>query len=392
MTPHHGCCNCSNEPTCNCLGDCNDLGASGSTSASGCWDCCWSTGDAIRFRADWAGSGSSTKRETLYASLPSHQGRPQCADVTYEGGSIEVEYVVVGCSTTCPEVYPGRVKVIFALNTRFGGVVWSPAAQHYVVETATWRYRLKQYLALTCQSVTNGVGDGDFAWHWYNTCETPLQLPVCVAPCRTQCQDVQYEPCNGTTPRPYCDGGSGLPVHGPDYFNCDHCVDAVVDCGGLKAYCIYRWTTQECAFNGNAYGQLDQSPVVCGNDCETEMVPGNFHPVETCTTAFVQTLELVPPAGSSRNCLWHEWTVEGVDYQCCRAAAKVPGGTDIDVPTTPTTPAVANQSWPGTGWTYSGAGDDCDCFQNPQTVTSCDPVPCPAVSTAVSTGVETVCL
>jgi hypothetical protein len=391
VTPHHGCCDCANEPTCNCLGDCNDLGAAGSTTASGCWDCCWSTGDAIRLKATW--TGTATRRETLYASLPQHGGAPQCADVTYQGGSIEVEYIVVGCSTSCPEVYAGRVKVLFALNTRFGGAVWDAGSQQYVVNGSGFTYPLKQYLALTCQQVTDGVGDGDFHWHHYNSCETPLQLPVCVTPCRTLCQDVSYEPCNGTTPRPYCSGASGLPVHGPDFYQCEHCVDAVVDCGGLKAYCLYRWVTSECAFNGNAYGQLNQSPIVCGNDCETEMVAGAFHPVETCLVAFAQTLELAPPTGSSRNCLWHEWT-DGeppVDRQCCRAAAKVPGGTDIDVPTSPTQPSLGNQSWPSTGWTYSGAGDACDCFQNPQTVTSCDPVECPDITTEVSTGVLTVC-
>ena len=381
---HHGCCNCANEPTCNCLGDCNDLGAEGSQSAANCWGCCWSLGDAIRLKANWAGSGQQFRRETQYAA----GGSGRCADVSYSGGEIEVEYLVVGCSTTCPTGFAGRTKVLFALNTRFGDVEWSAADQSYVVQNSAWRYKVRTQLALVCESEEDA---GDHAWRWFNDCNSPELLPVCVQPCRDGCVDVAYSQCNGGTNSSYCSGGSAIAVHGPDYYQCEHCVDAVVDCGGLKAYCVYRWVDSECAYNGNAYGQLATDPVSCGNDCEDNM-SGSYHPVETCLTAFAQTLRLEPPVGSSRACLWHEWTAGGVDYQCCRSAAKVPGGTDIDVPTTPTTPTVGSHSWPSTGWTYSGAGDPCDCFQSPQTVTSCVPTQCPAVTTAVTDFEVPVCL
>lgn len=325
------------------------------------------------------------KRETQYA--PGGVGK--CADVYYSGGSIEVEYIVVGCSNECPDVFAGRTKVLFALNTRFGGVEWHPGSSSYVVQTSAWRYVLRTKLALVCESSEDA---GDHAWRWFNVCDDPQPLPVCVDVCRDSCVDVTAAQCNGVSSSSYCSGGIGIPVHGPDFYNCEHCIDAVVDCGGLKAYCLYRWTTSECAWNGNAYGVLDTDPTSCGNGCEDAMIPGQFHPVETCLTAFAQTLRLEPPVGSSRSCLWHEWTEGGVDYQCCRSAAKTPGGTDIDVPATPATPTVNPHSWPSIGWTYTGTGAPCDCYQNPQTVSSCVPTQCPATTSAVSSGTKVVCL
>ena len=383
-------CCCEDPLACDCLGDCNDHGVDeGTLQATGCIECCWSVGDAIRFKHVWA-TTQEMRRETQYASLPTHGGRPQCADVTYEGGSIEVQYIAVGCSTVCPEINTDRVKIIFALDEKFGGVYFDNAEQSWTVAGPGWKYNLQQYLAVTCQSVNaDGSGAGDYEWHWYSACDLPLMIPVCVAPCRTGCQDVPYEPCNGTTPRPYCDGSSGLPVHGPDWSNCEHCIDAVADCGGLRAYCGYRWVASECAFSGNAYGQLDQNPIVCGNGCETDMVAGAYHPVETCELAFFQTLEILPPAGATRQCRWHDTTVDAVVYKCCRSAANR-GGTEISQPDPMSAVSIPDQSWPGTGWTQVGP-DACDCFQNPTTPASCAEWECPATTSLVATGVKVVC-
>ena len=383
----HRCCGCG-EVECNCRSDCNDLDAPGSDSEEGCPECCWSEGDVVRLSHDW-GTSTYIRRETQYASLPAHAGRPQCADVTYEGGSIEVEYLMVGCSTTCPDLPHARPRVLFALNPRFGGVTWSKTEQRYVVEGSGWTYPLRQYLALVCQS---DAASGDYQWWTYDDCLDPFLPEPCVALCRTACAEVDYEPCNGTTPRDYCGGGVGLPRNGPDWFNCGHCVDAVADCGGYRSYCGYRWVTSECAMSGQEYGQqFDASTppeLVCVTDCGADM-DGDFHPIETCEVVVFQTLTILPPEGAERNCLWHEWTANSVEYQCCKDAGKVVGGDDVSVPSALTNPTIVDQSWPDTGWTADPG--PCDCFATPQTVTECDPVECPAVTDLAAVSVKEVC-
>jgi len=382
----HRCCECSDDGACNCLGDCNDFDKDGSQQLAGCWDCCWSPGDAIRWKASWGGANIQ-RRETLYPGFGG--GGPQCADVTYAGGDIEVEYVVVGCSKECPPVDTTRVKVIFALNTEFGGLEFIKGVG-WVKQTAQYRYRLQNYLALVCQTVTDGEGNGDFKWYTYTNCDIPPELlKPCVSLCQTDCTDVDYDPCNGQTPDSFCNGGSGIQPPSPDWYNCPRCVDALVSCGGLKAYCCYRWVDSECAFNGNEYGEYfnqQTGQFECGYGCGADATPGRFHPITTCETAVVQTLELAPPAGAERHCEWHEWTVEGIDYHCCRDAQET-GGSDLVVPPAITSDCPTDQSYPD-DWT----GSECDCTVNPQAPANCLPVPCNAITTLVSDGAKEVCL
>ncbi len=386
-------CCCDDPEQCDCLGDCNDFGALGSENAASCMECCWSPGDAIRYKHVW-GQTAEIRRETQYPGLnPFGCNGVQCADVTYAGGAIEVEYIAFGCSTDCPEVNPGRVKILFALNIKFPGVYFDDGLQSYAVAGPGWKYSLQQYLALTCQSVNgDGTGAGDYQWHWYSACDLPLQVPVCVAPCRVGCQDIQYDTCDQSPTCPYCDGSSGLPVNGPDFSNCEHCIDAVADCGGLRAYCAYRWVTSECAKNGNAYGQFanpNTGVIECGYGCEPDAVVGQYHPVQTCEMAYFQTLEILPPAGAARQCRWHEWVEESVAKQCCRSAANK-GGEEISLPDPMSAVSVPDQSWPSTGWTQVGA-DPCDCFQSLTEPASCAEVECPATTTLVAAGVKAVC-
>ena len=383
----HRCCDCGDDGACNCLGDCNDFDKEGAQQLAGCWDCCWAPGDAIRLKANWGGT-TITRRETLYpGGLPS--SGPQCADVTYSGGDLEVEYLAVGCSRVCPDVFTSRVKVIFALNTSFGGVEYEKG-DGWVKKSGNWRYELRQYLALVCQTVTGGVGNGDFKWYWYNDCSTPPELlRPCVQLCQTSCTDVTYTPCNGATPTSLCSGGAGIQPPSPDWYNCEHCLDAIVSCGGMKAYCCHRWVDSECAFNGNEYGEFYNAQTdqwECGYGCGANATPGRFHPITTCETAVVQTLELVPPAGAVRNCRWHEWTVDAVDYHCCKDADET-GGSDFTVPGVLTSDCPLDQTYPD-DWT----GSECDCTVNPITPANCSPVPCNAITNLVSDGVKQVCV
>lgn len=381
----HRCCECGGTG-CSCLGDCNDFDKEGATSLAACWDCCWSVGDKIRLTHQWGGSGIQ-RRETLYPGLGGTG--PQCADVFYAGGDIEVEYVVVGCSRACPDVFTDRVKVIFALNTDFGGVEYEKG-YGWQIKTTQYRYVVRNYLALVCQTVTAGTGNGDFRWYWYNDCEVPAEpLQVCVSLCQTSCTDVDYVPCNGQTPESFCSGGSGIQPPSPDWYNCDHCRDALVSCGGLRAYCCYRWVDSECAFNGNEYGEYFNSTTQqfeCSYGCGSDATPGRFHPITTCTTAVTQTLTLLPPAGDTRNCRWHEWTVDDENYQCCKQADES-GGTDFLLPGPLTSDCPTDQTYPD-DWT----GDECDCTVNPQTPANCTPVPCNATTVLVGDGTKEICL
>lgn len=386
MSVHRCCQECDENAACNCLGDCNDFQNEGAKQAAECWDCCWAPGDAIRLKATWG--GSLQRRETFYPGL--NNAGPKCADVTYQGGEVEVEYVVVGCSRQCPLFETDRVKVIFALNTDFGDVEYLKSEQKWVVQTDVYRYVLETYLALVCQTVTDGEGNGDWRWVEYTSCAIPPRLlSPCVALCQTDCQDVDYVPCNQIPTDSFCAGGIGLQPPSPDFYNCERCVDALVSCGGLKSYCCYRWVDSECAFNGNEYGLYvnAQGQPECGYGCGADAV-GGFHPITTCLTAVVQTLELAPPNGSTRHCQWHEWTdQQGNENHCCRNAAEG-GGEDLEEPQDLEPLCPLNQSYPD-DW----IGPECDCTASPITPANCEPLDCPAGTTVlVSSGAKAVCL
>jgi hypothetical protein len=383
MSAHKCCCG---PEGCTCRADCNDFGSPGAAVADGCIECCWSTGDLVRFKHVW--SGTFVTRNGTANNFPT-PGPPTCCDLTWEGGSIEAQYVAIGCDTSCPDTGNSRPKMRFALDVDFGEVIYSKDAQAYVIETSTYRYVLNQYLALECQSSNgDGTGSGDFKWYRYNVCDEPLDLVPCVNPCLASCEEVDNsENCGEFTFGDCCPGGGNF---SPWPFDCKHCVEVVHSCGGYRGKCSYRMDTMPCWYSGNGYGLgVDSDACVTGCETDADLFGNNIRgPVIECAPAFLQELTVSPPSGAVRSCKWLTDVEDDIIVKaCCEKAELASGGSDVgSVPALTLT--TGGHSFQDGDWGSNGTTCDCETAQP----LACDAPPCPdGTDTTTSTALN-VCL
>lgn len=344
----HRCC-CPEDPGGQCDCDCT---------SGVCDECCWSPGDLVEYDHDWR--GSFTWQKTVYRAFGFNTTH-KCWQDSYEGGQVTVRYACVGC-INCPVVE--GIAYVFALLTAGKEAINADKIKGGKWIDDEFIYDLPNYLLLTCRtedgfkhwmrSNTGTCGEGDI-----------FELDRCVNPCFTGCQNVSYTPCDPDQPiGDGCADQGGIPVSSPDNFNCPNCSDMVEDCGGYRAYCAIRRVDQECVWSGNTAG-IGANSGVCEVACEDELSSISW-PLTTCTVKLMQTLTILPPANSDRNCRWFD------EEDCCKQRKTSPtGGEDVTLPDLLSSPTIPDQSFPDD---WSG---NCDCQTNPQSAGECGPPGCP---------------
>lgn len=345
----HRCCPEPCEPKTNsCSCDCEE-----------CVECCWAVGDRLVLRHTW-------EQFSITSTAPGTQFNPPlCWTKRFIGGSAQVDYRMLQCGLVNEEF-----AVVFAIDTSSAkGVTLNKGTGFYEISAGGGKYPLYPRLVLFC-----GLGDGDRVWAGASP---ELSQLYDLTPCIGHCQQ-----CLGRTGTPACACG-GFNEYEPDPCNagaggftsnspcwCESCVEFNEECGGYIGYCLNAQKSQECICSGNFYsGYTDPNTSVteCGFGCEEDAAGAitTFYK-DYCDYRSVDVLEILPPEGDLRSCLW--W----VDEECCSKRkecippfdcddVKMPIQAQPDFPLT--TPAACPDDYPG----------NCDCNTSLGGWTSCLP-------------------
>lgn len=310
-----------------------------------CSDCCWSQGDKVRYSHTW---GSFSMRETVPPLAPSFP--PKCFNTSFQGGSIEVTYTMIGCQTLL-----GEFAIVFQLDTAGQGITYNKALGLYEVKAGGGKYPLFPRLVLFC-----GLGDGDRSWAGADELlQTFYDPAACVVRC-SKCTGAATATiacdCAGFTaydPDPCNSTGGGLLSDAP--CQCKPCLARVDECDGMIQYCLYAAPERACACSaGNTYGAyLNGGQAVCGFGCPEDLdASGNTSfIVETCDVRSVDVLEI--EAVDPRDCRWSTTALECVPKSTCGTNCTANLTPTLTQPSYPiTTPARCPDGFPGA----------CDCF------------------------------